>query len=149
MNSFLFKKYRWYAMKTHEKIRTLRKDKQWSQEEMATRLEMSPAGYAKIERGETRLNLQRLEQIADIFEIDIAELIQHGENIVYQINQGDNYNQNNNPYSHTVIYSNAEHDLKSEIEKLKLIIQHKDELLAQLQKELELKQDLIDVLKSK
>ncbi len=61
-------------MKTHEKIRQLREAKQWTQEEMAMKLNMSTQGYAKIERGDTRSNLDRLEQISEVFGIDMVEL---------------------------------------------------------------------------
>lgn len=66
-------------MKTNEKIRQLRESRQWTQEEMAERLSMSKNGYAKIERGDTRSNLGRLEQIAEVFGIDIMELLSYGE----------------------------------------------------------------------
>ena len=49
-------------METHEKIRLIRELNKWSQEEMAEKLAMSAGGYAKIERGETQLNIPRLEQ---------------------------------------------------------------------------------------
>lgn len=42
-------------MKSYEKIRQLREKNKWSQEYMATQLGLSANGYAKIERGETRL----------------------------------------------------------------------------------------------
>ena len=58
-------------MELHEKIRLARELNKWSQEEVAEKLEMSPSGYAKIERGETALNIPRLEQIAEIFHIDV------------------------------------------------------------------------------
>lgn len=37
-------------MKTHEKIRLMRELKQWSQETVAEKLNLSTNGYAKIER---------------------------------------------------------------------------------------------------
>lgn len=61
--------------KIYEKIRALREERQWSQEELAAKLGLSVNGYAKIERGETRLNLPRLEQIAEVFDTDILTLI--------------------------------------------------------------------------
>lgn len=66
-------------MKTNEKIRQLRESRQWTQEEMATKLSMSTNGYAKIEHGDTRSNLDRLEQISEVFGIDIVELLAYGE----------------------------------------------------------------------
>lgn len=62
-------------MSVNEKIRTIRETRNWSQEDMAEKVNMSKNGYAKIERGETKLNLHKLEQIANIFNIDVLELI--------------------------------------------------------------------------
>lgn len=62
-------------MDTHEKIRLLRQDKHWSREQMAKKLNMSTSGYAKIENGITQVNLERLQQIAQIFDIQLAKLL--------------------------------------------------------------------------
>lgn len=62
-------------MELHEKIRVMREINQWSQEDMAEKLEMSPTGYAKIEHGKTNLTIDKLKQIAQIFNIDMIELI--------------------------------------------------------------------------
>lgn len=69
-------------MTVHEKIRFLRQLKGWSQEDMAGRLNMSPNGYGSIERGETDVNLSRLEQIALIFEVRLSELFELNEQTV-------------------------------------------------------------------
>lgn len=66
-------------MSVNEKIRAIREVNQWSQEEMANKMNMSTNGYAKIERGETKLSLHKLEQIANIFNIDVLELMNTGE----------------------------------------------------------------------
>lgn len=54
-------------MSVQDNIRLLRESNRWSQEEMAQRLNMSLNGYAKIERGETKLHLEKLTQIAQLF----------------------------------------------------------------------------------
>ncbi|MCK5877926.1 MAG: helix-turn-helix transcriptional regulator [Candidatus Marithrix sp.] len=41
------------------------------QEEIANKLGMSVNGYAKIEHGETDLQLSRLNQIAEVFEVNL------------------------------------------------------------------------------
>ena len=70
----------------NDKIRKVRESKAWSQEQMAEKLNMSLNGYAKIERGETKLYLDKLEQIAQVFDIDVVELMQSdGKNICFQI----------------------------------------------------------------
>jgi transcriptional regulator with XRE-family HTH domain len=75
-------------MKIHEKIRLVRESKSWSQEYMAEKLGMSLNGYAKIERGETKAYNPKLEQIADILEIDLAELMPDDKHIC--VISGDN-----------------------------------------------------------
>lgn len=62
-------------MNLKDKIKNLREMNGWSQEVIAERLNMSKNGYARIERGESKLNMERLEQIAKIFSIDIVDLI--------------------------------------------------------------------------
>ena len=124
------------------KIRLARELNQWSQEEMAEKLEMSPSGYARIERGEVRLNIERLEQIAQILNIDVSDLIQKDINgITIQIIK-DSENSNIGDVN---LFSNN-HGI-SEIEKLNLIIQHKDELLEQKTQELNMIKEMFELLK--
>lgn len=66
-------------MKVHEKIKLLRENNHWTQDEMAQKLSMTTKGYAKIERGETISNLPKIEQIAEVFNMDICELLSYGE----------------------------------------------------------------------
>ena len=44
-------------MELHEKIRLMRELNHWTQEELAEKLNISPSGYAKIERGENSVNV--------------------------------------------------------------------------------------------
>ncbi|MDO5356087.1 MAG: helix-turn-helix transcriptional regulator [Conchiformibius sp.] len=129
-------------METYEKIRLIRELNQWSQEYMAEKLKMSPSGYAKIERGETRLNLARLEQIATVLGIDIWELMQkEKQGLVVQINDGGYHNG-----SGTITFYGTENT--EEIARLQLIIQHKDELLEQKNQEIKALKEVLDVLKA-
>ena len=56
-------------------IRTLRHERGWSQEDVATRLGISIPAFSKIETGVTDINLSRLEQIANIFEVSVVNLL--------------------------------------------------------------------------
>ena len=58
-----------------EKIRYYRNLKNWSQEEIAHKLDISLPAYSKIERNLTDLNFSRLKQIARVLGISPAELI--------------------------------------------------------------------------
>lgn len=117
------------AMDITEKIRTVRETKAWSQEDMANKLNMSLSGYAKIERGDTRLNLPKLQKIADLFDMDLIELLSiTGKGDVYLasenfLNVTNNYNETNQTLAH-------------KIEKLEQALTHKEELLTQKDAEL-------------
>lgn len=56
-------------------IRILRHQRNWSQEDVASRLGISIPAFSKIETGVTDINLSRLEQIANIYEISVVELL--------------------------------------------------------------------------
>jgi transcriptional regulator with XRE-family HTH domain len=65
-----------YEMKTlGKKIRLLRHQKGWSQEDVAKRLDISIPAFSKIETGITDINLSRLEQIANLFEMSVVQLL--------------------------------------------------------------------------
>ena len=70
-------------MAVHEKIKFIRQLKGWSQEDMAEKLAMSINGYGSIERGETNVNLSRLEQIAQLFGMELSELVALNEKSVF------------------------------------------------------------------
>jgi transcriptional regulator with XRE-family HTH domain len=56
-------------------IRTLRHEHGWSQEDVANRLGISIPAFSKIETGVTDINLSRLQQIANIFEVSVVNLL--------------------------------------------------------------------------
>lgn len=116
-----------------ETIRELREQNDWTQEQMAEKLGITRNGYAKIERGESMPNLERLNEIATLFGVEVTELLDN-KNIFCQISEN---------HSNTINY-NSDQSLVSEIEKLKLSLSHKDELLAQKDKEIELLRKLLD-----
>ena len=58
-----------------KKIRLLRHQKGWSQDDVAKRLDISIPAFSKIETGITDINLSRLEQIALLFELSVVQLL--------------------------------------------------------------------------
>lgn len=120
-----------------ETIRELREQNNWTQEQMAEKLGITRNGYAKIERGESMPNLDRLNDIATLFGVEITELLDN-KNFICQISE--NYSNN---------YYNSDQNLITQIEKLKLSLSHKDELLAQKEKEIEALKQIIVLLQQK
>lgn len=58
-----------------KKIRLLRHQKSWSQEDVAKRLKISIPAFSKIETGITDVNVSRLEEIARIFDMSLVQLL--------------------------------------------------------------------------
>jgi len=105
-------------MQIYEKIRTIRQLKGWSQEEIAHRLDMSVSGYGSIERGETDVNLSWLEDIAGIFEVDLAELFNLNEKSIFV-----GYNSAGDNQNISQVNSSHPKELQHELEKSHLIIE--------------------------
>lgn len=128
-----------FFMQIHEKIKCLREFNHWTQEEVAERMGMSPSGYAKIERGETKLYLDKIQQIAQIFEVNLFDLL-------IADNSGDTfYNHvHNNGSSVYYKYYASNENISNEIESLKQIIICKDEIIAEKEKQIVLLTRLLD-----
>lgn len=62
-------------------IRHKREYRNYTQEYLAVKLNISQNAYSKIELGYTKITIERLFQIADILEFDIAELINPEEDV--------------------------------------------------------------------
>lgn len=92
----------------------------------------------RIERGEVQLTINRLEQLAKIFQIDMWELLQPSRNgIIFQINEGD---------SGGDISLSASTNFM-ELELLKQELKFQKELLIQKDKEIELLKKVIELKK--
>jgi transcriptional regulator with XRE-family HTH domain len=59
-----------------QNIRRLRLSKEISQEAIANSLKMTQSAYAKLERGQTKLSLERYLLISVYFDVDKSVLLQ-------------------------------------------------------------------------
>lgn len=62
-----------------KKIRLLRHQKGWSQEDVAKQLDISIPAFSKIETGITDVNLSRLEQISVLFDMTVVQLLTYND----------------------------------------------------------------------
>lgn len=62
-------------MSVNEKIRLVREAKGLTQEQVAEKLQMSKNGYGDLERGDSDIKLSKLQQLADIFDMELPELV--------------------------------------------------------------------------
>lgn len=133
-------------MSIHNNIRLIREFKQLSQEDMAEKLNMSVSGYAKIERGVTRLQFDKLQKIAQVFDLDVVELISAGENnLIFMANE----NKADNSSVINSSYYNCDVGMAAEIEKLTLSLAYQKELTSQKEEEILALKEIIQLLKSK
>ena len=56
-------------------IKRIREQKGYSQEYMAIQLDMKQASYSRLESRESKLTLDRLQEIANILETDVSTLL--------------------------------------------------------------------------
>lgn len=62
-----------------KKIRLLRHQKGWSQQDVAKRLDISIPAFSKIETGITDINLSRLNQISKLFNLTVVQLLSYSD----------------------------------------------------------------------
>lgn len=106
-----------------------------SQEYMAERLGISKNAYGKIERGETKPNFHRLEQIATALELSLEQLL-HGQVVIYnkQFQKGNSSVQTFSPNSEELALLQQENaHLKEKIAWLERENALQQQLLAQFQ----------------
>lgn len=126
-------------MEIYEKIKFMRQLKGWSQEEMAEKLGMSVNGYSNIERGETNLQITRIEEISKALQVELLELLSFGErNIFYQSGT-------NNIGQYNFI---SDIHCKFQLEKAQLVIEQKDKEIDYLKQQMEYLKELVALLKN-
>jgi transcriptional regulator with XRE-family HTH domain len=72
-----------------KKLRTLRAEKGYTQEKIADMLGIPQATYSNLENNKGKVDLKLLEKVANVFEIDMVELLKTESLIFYnQENSG-------------------------------------------------------------
>ena len=122
-----------------KKLKLIRSLKNWTQEDVADKLEISTHAYAKIERGETDVNFSRLQQIAEVMEIGLSQLFDLDEKNVFNLT-GEHQKCDNWHVSST---STGQVEYKHELEKANLIIEEREREIDYLKQQVN---DFIDVI---
>jgi transcriptional regulator with XRE-family HTH domain len=73
-------------MKIGDKIKRIRDIKGLKQEDIAALLKITPQAYSKVERNETKLDTDRLEEIAKIFKMSVDDIQQFDERNLFMNN---------------------------------------------------------------
>lgn len=121
--------------KISEKIRSIRRSKDWTQEEMAEKLNMRVDAYAKIEHGETNTSNSKLEKIAQVLGVELLDLFSLEKNIYFA----------NDNWSNNIIGSSTE--IAFEIQKMQIQLSHKDEIIEFQKREIARLEEMIALMK--
>ena len=134
-------------MQVHENIRAKRRSKGLTQEEMADKLTMSVNGYGDIERGLSDIKLTRLEQIAELLDVELSELFEDGsKNTLNMIGTHSNGTLHNQCVINSLSPEYSE--MKLELEKQKLLCSNKDREIDMKEQEINYLKDIIEVFKN-
>ncbi|WP_314752240.1 helix-turn-helix domain-containing protein [Capnocytophaga sputigena] len=115
-----------------EKITQKRSQKGYTYENMADDLGLTPSGYRKIEKGETKLSVEKMFQISTVLDIPINELLDIGENWI----QNNSYNKDS-----SISAQKIEHFYQENKEML-------EKLIASYEARLKDKEEQIELLKT-
>ncbi len=139
-------------MKVHEKLKVMRQCKNWTQEEIADKLGWAVNSYAKIERGEVDIKLDKLEKFAELMGIDVQELIDPKEGTVF--NFAENRHCSTGNTTGTTIYNLplgsivlTESQCAHQLEKANLIIEQQAKEINWLKEEIDRFKEIVALLK--
>lgn len=96
------------------KIREFRKRKGLNQRDVAAELSMSQSAYAKIENGNTALDVKRLLQLSEFLEVPISDFLPQQKEQTIQLNT-----HNNDCYQVEHFYADGRELLKIKDDQLK------------------------------
>lgn len=135
-------------MTTGNKIKTLREAKHLTQEQMAQKMHIHANTYGRIERGETKMTEHRLAQIADIFNVNMIDILNTPEEkIIFLISENqvsDNVGNINFGYTNEMNHCN---DAQPEIQYLNQEINYLNTLLKEKELRLKEKDGVIELQK--
>ena len=121
-------------------IKKSRELKGLRQQDMADKLSMNIRTYQNLENGETKLDLERLEQIAEILETSMEELLKPEGVIIHQ-----EIKDASGPGSGSGIYNN--YGIEKEV--LDRLFTAKDEEISALKEEIKYLREKVDQLLNK
>lgn len=107
-----------------KRIKNLRKQNNWSQEDVAFKLNISQSAYGRIEKGESNSWATHIQPICELFEIEPEELIKQ-DNISISYNKGKSIN--------GFIVNQLSEKI---IEQYEIRLKEKDNYIAKLEKQL-------------
>lgn len=129
-------------MELYEKLGLIRSLKGLTQEEMASKLNMSATGYAKIERGESKLHVHRLEQISEVLGIKLKDMLSFDEKTIFNIGS---FRDKSVQFQY---YLNSAVELTQELEKMQVKLEARDKEIQLLNEQVAQLKEIIVLMKN-
>ena len=108
-------------MEIGKKLRTLRAERGFTQEKMADLLSIPQASYSNLENNKGKIDLKTIQKIAEIYEMDVIDLLK---------DEGLSFNQKNKKGDNNGLVMNQISDKL--IEQYEIRLKEKDEVIADL-----------------
>ena len=135
-------------MKVSDKIRALREYRNWSQEDVAERMNMSKSSYSRLEREESKLDVGKLQKLAAIFQIDISDLIKPHDSQGLICLIAENNGSNANYYGSENQMNEMKFErIKQDLIHMQELVSHKDQIIEQQKKQIALLEQLLEAMK--
>jgi transcriptional regulator with XRE-family HTH domain len=125
-------------MNIGDKIRKVRELKGFKQEYVAGKLGLSVTAYGNIERNDSSLTFERLEEIAEVLEVTVQDIL----NIPEQLNIHNITTAHQVGFTHT--YNDNRKGTESEIDVYKESIKHLEQEIEYLRKQNNQLMELLD-----
>jgi transcriptional regulator with XRE-family HTH domain len=139
-------------MELPKKLKLIRTLKNWTQEEVADKLGISTHAYAKIERGETDVNFSRLQQIAEVMNIELSQLFGLDEKSVFTFISDQNNHYNNQCVDNNWNVNSSSNDqieCKHQLEKANLMLEQQQKEIDYLKQQVDDLRNIINLLDKK
>jgi transcriptional regulator with XRE-family HTH domain len=129
-------------MQIHEKLKVMRQCKHWTQEDLAEKLGWTVNTYAKIERGEADIKLDKLNKLAEVFGVDMQELLNANEKTVFNFVENCSHSNHQNC---TIVLSETQ--CAHELEKAQLLLREREKEIEYLKTENARLLEMMELLK--
>jgi transcriptional regulator with XRE-family HTH domain len=112
-------------------VKKVRLQKGFTQEMVADKIHLGLRAYQKIENGETKLDIERLQQLATVFNVGLLDLVKTGDTVNIE-----NINTNVGGISNNEVTINQNYSPEDIKATYQLVIQSKDDEILMLKEEL-------------
>ena len=118
-------------MNVGEKIKKLRELKNYTQQHMAEKLDLSLSGYGKIERNDTDISVSKLEKIAEVLGVELSTILNFDEKFIFYVadNKQANVSLKDQYIKQMELFDKMSQQYKDEIQYLRTLVSELTEKL--------------------